>query len=92
MSCYAGTASISMSGTFGIEKPRWIETRFQRLVVLGIIGFLGRCPRLTMNAAPLALRRFFLFADPKAFRGAIDESGPLTPHQHRFWKHGSYAA
>jgi len=46
-SCFAGTALISMSGTFGIEKPRWIETRFQRLVILGIIGFLGRCPRLT---------------------------------------------
>ena len=25
-----------MSGTFGIEKPRQIETRFQRLVILGI--------------------------------------------------------
>ena len=25
-----------MSGTFGIEKPRQIETRLQRLVILGI--------------------------------------------------------
>jgi hypothetical protein len=46
-SCYAGTASISTSDMSGIEKSRWIETRFQRLVILGIIGFLGRCPRLT---------------------------------------------
>ena len=34
-SCFAGTALISMSGTFGIEKPRRIETRFQRLVIWG---------------------------------------------------------
>ena len=53
-SCFAGMASISTSGTFGIEKPRWIETRFQRLIYLGAIESLGRCPRLAMNAAPLA--------------------------------------
>ena len=46
-SCFAGTALISTSDMSGIEKPRWIETRFQRLVILGIIGFLERCPRLT---------------------------------------------
>jgi len=27
------------------REPRWIETRFQRLVILGVIGFLGRRPR-----------------------------------------------
>jgi hypothetical protein len=44
---------------------------------LGIIGFLGRCPRLTVNAAPLALKQL---PDP-TFRRAIGESGQLTPHQ-----------
>jgi len=39
-----GTALISMSDTFGIEKPRSIETRIQRLVIFGVFGFLGRCP------------------------------------------------
>ena len=34
-SCFTGMALISMSGTFGIEKPRQIETRFQRLVICG---------------------------------------------------------
>ena len=29
-SCFAGTALISMSATFGIEKPGGSETRFQR--------------------------------------------------------------
>ena len=31
-SCFAGTASILTNDMSGIEKPRWIETRFQRLV------------------------------------------------------------
>ncbi|MGC2627122.1 MAG: IS200/IS605 family transposase [Candidatus Udaeobacter sp.] len=35
-----------MSGTFGIEATPETETRFQRLVILWIFGFLGRCPRL----------------------------------------------
>ena len=42
--CFAGTALISMSGTFGIEKSRQIETRFQRLVVLGYSDSWGAAP------------------------------------------------
>ena len=42
---------------------------FQRLVILGIIGFLGRCPRLTRERAPLALQQKFLFADYRRFAG-----------------------
>ena len=50
------------------REPRWIETRFQRLVILAVIGFLGRCRfatanpssgGLAVNAAPLALDRCF---------------------------------
>ena len=45
-------------GNYTLSSPG-----LQRLVILGIIGFLGRCPRLTVNAAPLALADISLFAD-----------------------------
>ena len=32
-----------------------IESRFQRWRFSWVIGFLGRCPRLALNCAPLAL-------------------------------------
>ena len=39
-----------MSGTFGIEKPRQIETRLQRLVILGI-RVPGALPQARMRGA-----------------------------------------
>ena len=38
-----------MSGTFGIEEPRWIETRFQRLVILGDNRIPGALPQADMT-------------------------------------------
>ena len=41
-----------MSGTFGIEKPRQIETRFQRLVYLVGIRIPGALPQAGMRVRP----------------------------------------
>src|SRR4029453_7293235 len=47
----------------------------------GVPLVLGRCPRLTVNTAPLALKQL-----PESVSRAIGESGALTPRQQRSWR------
>ena len=56
-----------MSGTFGIEKPRWSESRFQRWF-FGAIKIPGALPQAQHETAPLALNRFVLSEFPVAKR------------------------
>ena len=49
---------VSSAGGFSI--PNRSESRFQRRRCFGVPRILGRCPRLALNAAPLALNRYAL--------------------------------
>ena len=64
------------------------------LSALGYLGdnrIPGALPQADHESSAFGAKQIFLFADP-TFRRAIGESGPLTPHQLRSWKPGSYAA
>ena len=55
-----------MSGTFGIEKPSQIETRFQRLVIFGVFGFPGALPQARVELRAFgAKRKTFPLLDPR---------------------------
>ena len=46
-----------MSGTFGIDKPRQIETHFQRLVTRGVNRIPGAMPQASMRQRLWAQRK-----------------------------------